>query len=264
MPDIVGLSVTQAQAALFDAGLDDFEVQKRPYAEPAEIVLEQTPSSGAYDGQEIVLIISESTTVPELVGVPTSSARQTLKDLGVQVVVEQEVLDGVAPDTVAQTDPVSGATLSSTVTLKVAEPESGVFASVLKPIQSQASSEPAVLDGTPYPNSLVVKLSRPATVEYALNRRIRNFTATVGTVDKSSDAVPSQFVVYADDVIVYNEIVPFGETREINVSVLGVLRIRLEASPVGSQSSRLLTAAWGNARFSGGQSAVDALVSGDS
>ncbi len=101
VPELVGLSLDEARRRLVDIGLQlAADVSKRPdEVVPAGVVLEAAPASGTLPvGGEVQVVLSSGPAprvVPNLSGSDPDVARQTLLDLGLEPVVEEEFSETV-------------------------------------------------------------------------------------------------------------------------------------------------------------------------
>ncbi len=93
-------------------------------------IYKQSPVAGRIvrEGQNVTLTVSLGTqyvTVPDLTNYVQTDAEQQLKDLGVSVLVTQEVSTDVAAGSVIRTDPAAGTQVAAgtTVTVYVARPQ---------------------------------------------------------------------------------------------------------------------------------------------
>ena len=120
VPNVVGLTQTQAQSALVSAGLVLGSVTSEfSDSVAAGIVLQQSPSSGttASPGSAITLVLSkgpQNVSVPNVVGLTQAQAQSVLVSAGLVLgTVTSEFSDTVAAGIVLQQSPSSGATASS-------------------------------------------------------------------------------------------------------------------------------------------------------
>jgi NPCBM/NEW2 domain-containing protein len=105
----------------------------------------------------------------------------------------------------------------------------------------------ATVNGQTYAHSLsdpdVYEKSR---IEYDLGRHYDRFRSIVGVVDDSETTTRLQFDVYLDDRPVFSQRVKFGSIAQVDLSVSGGLRLRLEITniPGGTRP----TGVYGDAR----------------
>jgi serine/threonine-protein kinase len=126
VPDVVGMTLEEATAALREARLKVGEIREEeaPDAEPSE-VLDQFPSADEEVpvGREIDLVVASASTVPDVVGESQEDATAILEDAGYAVSVATEPSDTVEEGFVIAQDPDAGAEYESgqTVTILVSE-----------------------------------------------------------------------------------------------------------------------------------------------
>jgi len=138
VPDVTGLRRPEAQDALQQAGLTLGEGGTRYSTDIAQgLVIEQDPPAGTVlrSGDAVTVIVSagaESVTVPALVGVDITSARRDLSGLGLAVAVR--TVESTAPvDTVIETTPTAGTTVSAGTIVNVTVAGRSVSADSLVP-----------------------------------------------------------------------------------------------------------------------------------
>ena len=126
VPDLVGLSLEDAQQALKDARLKlgDVDEQEGSDAEPGE-VLDQFPNSGEEVpvGREIDLVVAAAALVPDVTGMTQDEAEAALADAGYGVSVASEPNNEVEAGVVISQDPAGGTEYEQgqTVTILVSE-----------------------------------------------------------------------------------------------------------------------------------------------
>lgn len=91
---------------------------------PIGVILRQTPEAGSEQppGSTVTVVVSrgpEFTAIPDVRGIPESSARQRLENLGFVVDTVQEESDDFAEGTVIRTEPVGQAPTGSTVVMVI-------------------------------------------------------------------------------------------------------------------------------------------------
>jgi beta-lactam-binding protein with PASTA domain len=140
VPDVEGMSASDAVRALRDAGLEP-RTRATPSDEPAGTVLEQEPAAGeeVADGTTVVLRIAEgraqpppaaeaeTVRVPALVGMPAADARSRLRELGLRVTQRPVESSQPAGEVVSQS-PAADAEVreGAVVTLRVSTGPAGV------------------------------------------------------------------------------------------------------------------------------------------
>ena len=126
VPDLVGMTLEEAQAALKAAKLrtGDITEETAEDAEPSE-VLRQFPTSGKEVdvGTRVDLVVAAASIVPDVVGETQENATAILEDAGYSVSVATEPSDTVEEGIVIAQDPDAGAEYEGgqTVTILVSE-----------------------------------------------------------------------------------------------------------------------------------------------
>lgn len=140
VPDVAGLAVVDARAALRDAGGAPEIVEKpTPYAGQPGLVINSDPAAGQAISGPVTLSVSEATTMPDLAGKQLVEARSALETLGAVVTVRNTVATQPG-GTVLSMTPAAGAALPQAVELAVAVGGDGVFVGDLRPDQQGACS----------------------------------------------------------------------------------------------------------------------------
>jgi serine/threonine-protein kinase len=127
VPNVIGMSQEDAEAAIEEAGLAVGTVTTRPDTEaPAGEVIEQAPLSGVElpPGTAIDLVVSEGPEefeLPDLSDIEDNEAFQQLADLGLRPAQRLEASDTVPEGIVIRTEPEAGTLVlpDSTVTLVI-------------------------------------------------------------------------------------------------------------------------------------------------
>jgi beta-lactam-binding protein with PASTA domain len=126
VPNVVGLTESQARARLAEADLKD-DVDRRPSNREPGIVFAQSPGAGVQlnEGQTVELLVSSElarVTVPNVIGLTEAEAKQRLEAAKFEVKIER-VFASAPKETVVEQEPPSGeqAESGSLVTLKVSK-----------------------------------------------------------------------------------------------------------------------------------------------
>jgi len=147
VPDVVGLSESDAITAVQDAGFDIGDI-RREFSEEAENgeVIDQAPRAGseAPEGSPVTLVVSkgmETLTAPNVVGLSQADARARLEDVGLLVEVLQEYSDTVAAGEVIAQSPEAGVAVEkgASVTITVSQGEEIVTMPNVVTMEQQAA-----------------------------------------------------------------------------------------------------------------------------
>jgi hypothetical protein len=266
MPSLLGLTEQRARQVLADASVDLKRVSTtmQPYAGEQGVVIGQTPLSGSSLGSSaIVLTVSTPAKMPPLEGMSLDGARDMLTQIGASVLVETRYQPSTKENTVLETRPAVGAPLTDRATLVIAEPPSAVFLSQLQSISSSCGAETLNVAGVSRSDALVCQPGEdsPSVMEYLLNRRVAEFQTVLGLGDRGARDASVTFRVFVDGRRATLVTLAFGQTQKITIPVVSALRIRIEAAiNRPSQSDEEVQAVFANARFLGGQSAIDELI----
>lgn len=265
-PSVEGLPVEQATAAFVDAGADPatITVTEVPAAGESGLIVDQQPAPAAGLGDAVTLYVASAATMPDLTGQDGTAARAALADVGARGVIETEYQDGATEGLVLRTFPAAGEAVPYEVKLFTAEPPSSVAATELRWVDSSCSTpNQVVVNGVTLKASIwcVPSQDEVEYAEYALNREVSRFEATIGQEDRGVTTATIRFRVLLDDVVVGEWSIPFGTSQPISVDVKGHLRIRLETLRDNLTDESLdARAVWGEPHFVGSADAVDQLV----
>lgn len=131
VPDVGGLSLTDARAVWADAGLPvgTIEISRRPYAGVENIVVSQVPVPGsAYaEGDRLFLAVARQGVMPALIGATLADAQATMTDLGSSLDVRERFAPRAQPGTILSTSPAAGAPLDVMVSVTVASAGDAVY-----------------------------------------------------------------------------------------------------------------------------------------
>lgn len=107
---------------------------------------------------------------------------------------------------------------------------------------------PSAINGTTYPNALLIYSDRnPDKIEIDAGRRRNRFLGTLGIPDKESSSAAHQVDISLDGAApVFSTLIKFGESKPIDLDVTGILRIRITVSSQGGGNGYV---GIGNPRF---------------
>ncbi len=115
MPNVIGLSQSEAESTLKKQDVSTIQVSNTPVLDPVKVgtVVEQTPAGGTLitPGTSVSLKIGEETEsvlVPNVVGMEQEEAETTLKDADLEVKVEEQQSNVVQPGLVISQNPAVG------------------------------------------------------------------------------------------------------------------------------------------------------------
>jgi eukaryotic-like serine/threonine-protein kinase len=117
VPSVVGLTFEEATQQLAARGLTVNPIREQSDTVPKDRIISQTPApdTEVNEGSEIQLVVSsgpEQAVIPPLERVVLQTATDQLKDLGFEVVIEEEASADVPQGAVTRTDPPAGNVVS--------------------------------------------------------------------------------------------------------------------------------------------------------
>ena len=147
-------------------------------------------------------------------------------------------------------------------------PPSSVFLADLSPSEEGGCSggDDAVA-GEEFPSSLLCGVSAnfgdTSSAVYLVNGLATGFEATIGQSDDSNFGWVVRVVVRADDEVVVDETVGYGEARPVSVEVTGASRLSVEVTLEMKQTDGgPPTVVLGSARLVGDPDAIEELAGG--
>jgi hypothetical protein len=270
MPSVIGLTTSEAQRALFDAGVTGNRVSTSSVASAGDsgLIVSQDPAAGADLSQEtssVQLGVSVAATMPNVIGKTTAEARDALANLGARVTVTQKYSPTAQEGTVLAVSPTVGATLPLTAALVVAAPASAVYLDQLSPISEDCSDVDSVTaNAITYQHGLSCQPGQdsPVTCEYVLNRKVSAFSATIGQDDTGETGQTGTVAVVRDGKTIKTYTAGFGKQKRISVPMIGALRLSIVARWTNASADAYSgpTIVLANARMVGAPNAIDALV----
>ncbi|CAN5909379.1 hypothetical protein BH23ACT10_BH23ACT10_20690 [soil metagenome] len=164
---------------------------------------------------------------------------QRLEDATARLAEAQERLRELEAQLAEQSDPPDGAVPSGSS--GGTAPAQVTFLDELEPASGSVDTEPTALGGVEYRHVVRLDLNAcddPDAAEFNLGKQYSRFTAKVGLRDETKDTDDRwRFLVetIGDNgrQIVFNPEIPFGEVEDLDVSVDGVLRLRLTVEEIG-------------------------------
>jgi PASTA domain len=254
MPDITGLELAAARQAISDAGVTaNVSTTQRPAAGPAGVVVAQTPPAGT-PATAVTLTLSARTTVPVLAGQSLTAARAALRTLGASVTISR-IVSTAAAGTVVATLPRSGAALTASVEIQVADPGLTLTFDQLRSPESPGCNTSSGVTIGGKPQQLALSCSpnteNDAHTDVILGRHAQVFTATLGFTDMSSPGT-AHVVILGDDRVLKTYTLTYGKPVDVHVPVTAVLRLRVQVDQIKNPPGGLLpTIAFGDPSVSG-------------
>lgn len=232
MPDLRGLSLTDAKQVLVDSGssADLVDVVEVEWGGQVGVVITQDPVSGEQVKERITLQVSKQALMPDVLGQSELEAVDKLKALGTETVVEQRFDLASRTGTVLETSVAVGEPLPTVVTLVVAQPGTALFLSQLEAADGGCSSKDGRLNGKEYPNSTECRSGTaqyPATSVWLLDRKAHQLSGVIGVDDRGKTDAVVQVVITGDGAELANVTATYANPVEVSVSVKDVLRLEV-------------------------------------
>ena len=234
MPDVVGLNINEAQAAIGDAGITgvEFTRTERPGAGPPGTVLDQQPQVGLRPEGTVEFVVSTPVQMPDVLGRPEGEVRSQLEDLGAVVNTERVVEPLEAAGSVINATTPRGDDIPSVVILTVAEPGDALSLSTVSSVDSSSCSTSSSnsVKGVTLSNNIVCRPgSSPATADYAINRNVTLFEATLGTDDREGTG-GATVTIYGDGRPIKTVRVSLGRSERVQIDVRDVMRLGFQVT----------------------------------
>lgn len=242
MPDVAGLSRDRALETLADAGFDPEAVtfSEKPYAAAPGTIVSQDPLRGSRNPTAVRLTTAVGVTMPSVAGQTANAASATLQGLGARVRTEQVYSPQKSTGTVVDTTPAAGEALVGDVTIRVASDPSAVFLATLRSTRSDCSSTSATFAGKSFDHAFrCFAGSSPSTMAYQLSKLAAGMQATIGLTDSSPTGSTARIVVVGDGQTLATADVGLGQTKDLNVSLDGVVQLEIRWTGTGNPSAML-------------------------
>lgn len=230
LPDVRGLLVADAEQAMIDAGLPPSAVTvvDAPSALPEDTVVRQDPVGGSEDVAAVTLYVSVPGVVPEVLGQPAETVRQSLFDLGVRVVERSLYQPGTPEGTVTSVEPAAGSALPDEVTITVSGPASSLFLSTLEPIESRCDEQETAVNGIDYQYAVVCSAGEQARSQvYLLDRLSTSLEGVAGITDESDPAYTAEVIILTDGRQVFSGALRYGQSTPFTIDTTDVLRLEV-------------------------------------
>ena len=205
MPDVRGLSESDAEQAIVDAGIaaTAIETETRPAAGAPGRVVRQNPVFGTLDPSVVKIVISTEATVPNAAGRSATEVISELQALGARVTQQRVYEPGVTVGEAIRTEPAAGERLSENVTLFIADSASERSLEEFETIGSSASwsSNGQLFAGKQVETVASFYADRPDNVsDYAwkLGGRVTSIEGGYAIDEGQDPAFGGSFVVLAD------------------------------------------------------------------
>lgn len=262
MPDLRGLAAAEARQVLVDLrlGAAQVVVREQPSVGVAGSVVAQDPPAGEPVVGTVTLVLAAPAVVPVVDGLDVSAAVRALEGLGAAVEVRRIYQPGVAADRVLAVEPVAGAAVPARVVLTVAAPPATVDLAELTAVSSDCSVDVVQLNGVRQENSLTCRAGGTDVAEavYLLNRRTARLEAVLGQPDTGEPGQRVRMEIVGDGRVLAAEVLGYGESKQVGVDTVGVLRLELRVRLEGTGDTAAY-GAFGTARVIGGPTDVAAL-----
>jgi len=246
--DLVGTPVGDLMELATEFGFD-VEVSEEVRAGEPGLVLSQTPGEGidVSSGDTVTVVVSKAAVMPDTAIDGIEKVTQDLEALGAIVTIEQRYDALATPGSFLSQSPDPGAEIPEEVTLVVVSQPPALFIEDLSPVTQDNVGLNATGDisGESYLNSLEFVTARgprvvprSAVIEFNLSRDFDVFTGVLGYSDFSHTSGLVRVQIFADSVEIYSADVNLGFEELLQLSVTGVLRLRIEASPLDETNER--------------------------
>ena len=245
MPDVEGLSKSDALEALADAGFDPARVESQEKAwvgDPGRVV-KQEPTRGAKQPDKVVIFVSTGARMPALAGKTEAEAAKLVADLG-GVMERHYVYDATVatPRTVISTDPAPGGAMTQTVVARVSvEPSSRYLTDIGGEGRSCQTGSISVAGGTTAGHSLwcrtVATAGTPQSLHYLVEGRAARLHSTVGIAADAEPGSRGRLQVKVDGALVQDLTLTWGEVKPLDLDLRGKSRVDLVFTPLDPRDS---------------------------
>jgi hypothetical protein len=264
MPDVRGLSESEAREVIADSGLSDAKIKTKdqPSIAAKGTVIAQEPAAGADRAGTVTLTLAAPAEIPPVVGADVRAGVRDLQELGATVEVRRTYQAGAAVDTVLAVDPAVGKPVPPHVILTVAAPPAIAYLGDLSGTQGGCAAEAVSVNGVRYEHALrcAADVGRFTEAAYLLDRKTLRFDAVIGQPDTDAPGRTVQYAVVGDGKVMVSGVLRYGETRTLSLDTSGVLRLVLRVT-AGSNTvgAAVASVAFGDARVTAGPADIAAV-----
>lgn len=240
MPDVRGLSEDDARQVIVDAGFDPgiIKVAQVPSVSPAGNVVKQSPVSQTINPTSITLLLPSPAVVPDVMAKTVEDATKELVALGAEPTIKRVYQPGATQGVVVAVDPAVGSPLRTDPVLTVAGSADGLALSEVRSSGSCSTITSGTVNGAKITNGVSCNASTsPSTTFWILGRAADRLRGVVGIDDKSGTDVRARIRIVADGREVFNEVLAYGQSKNLDVELVGVLRLEVLVEKVGTTSS---------------------------
>ncbi len=257
MPDLIGMSETNARSALSALGVEDVSLETRESFDPPGTVLDQVPSADRIISGSVTLVVAESIQpMPDFVGQPIADARKWAEERNVELRTEVDLTDDTPAGQIVAQIPSPGAEVSQEIVVTVADaPVTVDLADYGWLEKSNAFLGEIEMNGSIFPNTAYIALRSSSSsrktgwISYNLSRDWSTLKMDLGLSDELSSSAIVQIEISADSELIYSDTIAFGALQSVELDVTGVLRLAVVATVVEGQETQI---GLGNARLIGG------------
>lgn len=228
MPDIRGLSETDARQVIADAGYSPeiITVKSTPSLLPAGTIAAQSPVQGTSNATEIVLSTPAPAIMPELAGNTVDQATEQLARMGASPKILRVYDAKATPGTVLSSDPAKGAPLPAEPTLNVAAIPATVAFSALPATGSCGPATNGSVNGLIFSSGIVCSASDTESTSYwILGRKLARLHGTIGIEDNSDPRSKVTVKIAADGKNVFVADIAYGQSQEVDLDISNILRL---------------------------------------
>ena len=262
MPDLRGLTTSQAEQVLADAGVpaSRVEVVDQPAAGTSGVVIGQQPIYGQAVTGTVTITGSTAAKVPAIQGRSAQAVLDELDEFGAEVRSVSVYVPGAKVGSVVRIKPAPGTLLPVAVTVTIAAEPGEVALSEIESEEGGCSTEDDQMNGTEYIGLISCSAyDEPEASVWLINRAAQRLTARIGIPDSSGTGSDrARLVIRGDGRVLGSFDVSYGRTQDIDVNVSGVLRLSVEYSSSAEDGSAV---GLGNATLLGDETKLAPLES---
>lgn len=260
LPNVVGMSESDARSAVADTGVTDLTVTTDTKVAAGDVgtVVAQTPAAGTplADTKNLTLTLSQEALMPEVTNLDRAEAVKAVENLSGLAIIEYVVSPSVAPGKVVSTVPDSAQPMPAQVLLRVADIGANRSADDVDKVTANSCSFDSNVssNGTKYDQALVCSPSTPgnttddsAHYEWLIGKHASYLTFSAGVSDVD-DAGSGTFTIFGDGKLIKTVDVGFGQSTQVQIPVNEFIRLKVVAAKKSDKDIRLVL---GNPMFGG-------------
>lgn len=237
MPDVRGMSETDASAVLAEAGISAsvITIVTAPAAGPVGVVVRQSPVFGTLNPTSARIVVSSEARMPDVRGGQPSDAVAELQALGARVIQLREYVPGATIGTIVAVAPEVGEPLPDEVTVTIADSPVQRSLNDFGTLQGSAyRTTDVVHDGVAYGPSLQMSVgSQTVSTAWDLEQKASLIEGTLALDEDAAEDFSVVITAIGDGTELGTVSLTAGQSSAVQWDVRGVRTFTLRLTGTG-------------------------------